>query len=396
MPVSLNQPIILCFVAYYLPGFRAGGPLRTIANFADRLSHDFDIRIVTGDRDVQDSEPYPSVQVNAWSQVGKAQVFYASANRLTLWGIAELLSETPHDVLYLNSFFAPRFTGLSLLARRLGLAPQVPCVIAPRGEFSTGALALKATKKQLYLALTGAIGLYKGLRWQASSEHEQADILRTLSYIRPDDINVAMNLAPVDTTDPDITLTRERKTSEPLRVCFLSRITPMKNLDFALRVLAKVRSNVVFTIYGPKEVPAYWQTCEGLISALPESIQVNDSGEVHPSDVKQKLAQHDLFFLPTHGENYGHVIHEALAAGLPVLISDQTPWNEVESRSVGWALPLSSEEPFAQRIDTIAGWPAEMFLETRRLAQAFALERSVDSAVLEANKRLFLNAIDQI
>lgn len=396
MPVPLGRPIILCFVAYYLPGFRAGGPLRTIANFVDRLSHEFDIRIVTSDHDVHDSEPYSSVQVNAWNQIDKAHVFYASANQLTLRGIVRLLRETPHDVLYLNSFFTPRFTGLPLLARRLGLAPQVPCVIAPRGEFSPGALALKATKKKLYLALTRAIGLYKGFRWQASSEHERADILRTLPYVRPDDIHVAMDLAPVDTTDPDVTLTRKRKIGESLRVCFLSRITPMKNLDFALRVLAKVRSDVVFTIYGPKEVPAYWQTCEGLISTLPENIKVKDGGEVHPCEVKQKLAQQDLFFLPTRGENYGHVIHEALTAGLAVLISDQTPWDDVESRSVGWALPLDAEQPFAQRIDTIAGWPAEALSETRRLAQAFALERSVDSAVLEANRSLFLNAIDRI
>jgi len=180
-----------------------------------------------------------------------------------------------------------------------------------------------------------------------------------------------------------------------LRVCFLSRITPMKNLDFALRVLANVRSDIVFTVYGPNEVLSYWQICERLIAALPANVQVVVGGEVNPSKVKQKLMQQDLFFLPTRGENYGHVIHEALAAGLPVLISDQTPWDEVESRAVGWALPLETVQPFAQRIDAVAGWSVEKVSETSHLARVFARERAVDSAILEENRSLFMNAINK-
>ncbi len=116
------KPIILCFVAHYLPGYRSGGPVRTIANFVDHLGDEFDIRIVTRDRDALDTEPYPGVQIDAWNKVGKVQVFYASKKTVNLRGIAKLIRETPHDVLYLNSFFAFGFTTLPLLARRLGWA----------------------------------------------------------------------------------------------------------------------------------------------------------------------------------------------------------------------------------------------------------------------------------
>lgn len=100
--------ILLCFISYYLPGYRSGGPVRSIANFVDNLGDEFDIRIVTRDRDALDTEPYPNVQIDAWNKVGKAQVFYASDKTVNLRDIAKLMRDTPHDVLYLNSVDADR------------------------------------------------------------------------------------------------------------------------------------------------------------------------------------------------------------------------------------------------------------------------------------------------
>lgn len=70
--ITASRPIIPCFVAYYLPGYCSGGPVRTIVNFVDHLGDEFDIRIVTRDRDALDTEPYASVEVDAWNTVGKA------------------------------------------------------------------------------------------------------------------------------------------------------------------------------------------------------------------------------------------------------------------------------------------------------------------------------------
>lgn len=68
-------------------------------------------------------------------------------------------------------------------------------VIAPRGEFSPGALGLKSLKKRVYLLVAKALGLYRGVVWQASSEHEEADILQLFGRGVP--IVVAPNLPPV-------------------------------------------------------------------------------------------------------------------------------------------------------------------------------------------------------
>ena len=74
-------------------------------------------------------------------------------------------------------------------------------------------------------------------------------------------------------------------------------------------------------------------------------------GVIKHEEVARELAGHDLFFLPTWGENFGHVIHEALAAGLPVLISDKTPWRNLEDQGVGWDLPLDAPEKFRRVIE---------------------------------------------
>ncbi len=142
---------VLIFVAHYLPGWKAGGPIRTIANLVEHLGEDFDLRIVTSDRDSGDPATYPGIKVDQWQNVGKASVRYVSPDQRGLRSLARLMRETPYDLLYINSFFNPIFTIRPLLARRIGLAPLRPCVIATRGEFASAALELKAWKKKLYL-----------------------------------------------------------------------------------------------------------------------------------------------------------------------------------------------------------------------------------------------------
>ena len=112
----------------------------------------------------------------------------------------------------------------------------------------------------------------------------------------------------------------------PLRLVFLSRISRKKNLDFLLRVLARVSSNVELAIFGSQEDAIYWNQCESLINQLPVNIQVYFGGQLPQEMVRDTFAMYDLFVFPTRGENFGHVIFESLSVATPVLVSDQTPW----------------------------------------------------------------------
>lgn len=390
--ITPSRPVILCFVAYYLPGYRSGGPVRTIANFVDHLGDEFDIRIVTRDRDALDAEPYPSVRIDVWNKVGKAQVFYASKKTVNLRAIAKLIRETPHDVLYLNSFFAFDFTTLPLLARRLGWAPKAPCVIAPRGEFSKGAIALKARKKRLYMRATRMMGLYAGLHWQASSEFEVSDIQRELGGLAAG-VSVAPNLPPGIEAAGLKAMSNKARSDGPLRVVFLSRISPMKNLDFLLGLLLRVRGPIELLIYGPIGDNGYWSQCQALIARLPANIQVKYLGEVTPLEVPKTFASADLFVFPTRGENFGHVVLEALCAGTAVLISDRTPWLASDDKAVE-VLPLEDAQAWVNAIERWAGLDGEQLLQIRTAALSYAQRYLETSSALEDNRTLFHKVCD--
>lgn len=399
------KPRILVFSRYYLPGHLAGGPIRTIANMVERLGDAFEFRIVTLDRDLGSDRPYSGIPANIWIARGNAQVRYVSPDRFGLREVARILRATPHDVIYLNSFFEPRFTQQVLISRWLRRTSDRPIVIAPRGEFSEGALRLKKHKKRLFIGLARIFGLYENVIWQASSTWEAGDIRRVMSpRIRrllvwgcKSRIAIASDMASIgNASEPLMQATSPRVAGTPLRACTLSRISPQKNLDFSLRMLALVRVPVHFSIYGPIEDAEYWAECQELIRALPTHVEVTYEGALESASVVAELEQCDLFVFPTRGENFGHVIHEALRAGLPLLLSDQTPWRQLVERGVGWDLPLADPAEFARRIDEVADWSHQQYVDYAARARAMASRVADDPATLEANRRLFLEAIENV
>lgn len=377
---------ILIFADHYLPGFRAGGPIRTLANLVDRLGHEFQFRIVAKDRDLGDVSMYPGVKTGVWTRGAGAEIFYLGHGPAGLAQTRQLLIAGDYDLLYLNSALSPPRTLWPLLLRRLRLAPRRPCLIAPRGEFAAGALATKSLKKQVFLKTVRLLGLYDDVAWQTSSAHDAVDLRRRVD-VPEQRLFVVPNLPRQGSLVPSSV----RSASIGLRVVFLGRVAPIKNLDYALDVLGRVRTPVRFEIHGPIENAEYWSGCKAQIEKLPAHIQVVYMG-VAPSDrVSAILAAHDLLFLPTQGENFGHAIAESLQAGTSVLISDQTPWRGLVSAGAGWDLALSEPQAFATAIETLATDTAERRDRRRRAAQAFA-ETELDAPAIEARTRAMFRA----
>lgn len=135
---------MLILTGRYLPGFKYRGPIRNLANMIDRLG---------------DEEPYPGIKTKVWQKVGKALVNYRSPDKQSPLDLARLLRRTAHDVVYLNSFFDPRYTIQPLALRLLGLVPNAPHLLAPRGEFGEGCLRIKTQRKLIYLRATALLRL---------------------------------------------------------------------------------------------------------------------------------------------------------------------------------------------------------------------------------------------
>jgi glycosyltransferase involved in cell wall biosynthesis len=387
----MTKPRILALANFYLPGYLAGGPVRSIANLVERLEDDFEWMVLTSDRDFGTSDPYPNIDVDAWNQIGKARIFYASPRTLSPWRLLMLIRRTPYDLLYLNSFFDPRFGVLPVLSKKFHLLSPKPVLLAPRGEFSSAALKLKAWKKGPYRRLAKLSGLYGDMAWHASTALE-AQGIQSVMGIPSSKVHVARNLPAFSRSAHG---PRQAPHDGPLRVCFLSRIVHMKNLDYALRVLAFVRQPVRFNIYGPKEDLNYWRECEQLIVSLPQNIQVVYGGPVPADQVCNVLTRYDLFFLPTRGENFGHVLMEAWSSGVPVLISDQTPWRNLEEEGVGWDLPLSDLQGFARVVEQVSRWGKEKRTSCVECCLAFAQLHIQDDIALRDNLRMFHEALQR-
>ena len=118
-------------------------------------------------------------------------------------------------------------------------------------------------------------------------------------------------------------------------------------------------------------------------------------GAVDTAEVPAVLAGQDMLFLPTRGENYGHVLVEAWSAGLPVLTSNQTPWRGLEAAGVGWDLELgeSSLSAFAEKIDLLAQLNVAELGRVSEKSLDYALAIHNDQAAVECNKNMFMSAI---
>lgn len=381
----MTRPRVITLTGYFLPGFRGGGPIRTLVNLAEQLGGEFDFRFVTNDHDLGESQPYPGIISGHWQNI-RHWVYYVPAKR-KLQSIFRVLSKRNHyDVVYLNSFFSPYFTIVPLLLRRLRLTRPVPFIVAPRGELFHGALGLKGTKKKVYMRLARALGLYRNVLWQASSEYE-AEAIR-LSFDSQADIVVAPDLVPADGSvlEP---LSRKPKQRGVLRLLFLSRIARIKNLDGALRMLTRLKGEVEYNIYGPIEDQSYWHECQALIEQLPPNVQALYRGPVSHDRVSQIMAHHDVFLFPTHGENFGHVIPESLVAGTPVVLSDQTPWSGLEHVKAGWNIPLNCPEEYIRILQHLVDMGDEEHRLWSEGARTFGLSRLKDPTALNANRQLF-------
>jgi glycosyltransferase involved in cell wall biosynthesis len=381
-----QKPTILILIGYYLPGFKAGGPLRTISNMVNMLCDDYYFKIITRDRDLGDSTSYSDIIHDEWNDLGTAQVYYMRPNELKFYKLNSFIKNIQYDYMYLNSFFDPIFTLKVLLGKKMNLINDTNIVLAPRGEFSKGALGIKRLKKTTFISIIRHLGFLNKLTFHASTNLEFQDIKNALS-IKDRSIRIALNLpsVPIGLKLCELDF-NQASLNRPLRIIFLSRISPKKNLHFALEILSRVETEIDFDIYGPKEDEKYWEKCCNLISNLPNNVSINVLGNIRHDDIYKTFAKYDLFFFPTQGENYGHVIAESLIAGTPVLLSDQTPWRNMNSQGFGWDINLNNENEFVKIIENFH-LKGKSF--RRRTIHNKVQKLLVNPDVINANRSLF-------
>jgi glycosyltransferase involved in cell wall biosynthesis len=356
----------------------------------DWLGDQFEFLVVTRDRDLGDSQPYSDRQTGRWYPIQGGQVRYVSAMSQVPTLIRTVMDECEPQLLYLNSAVDPMLAICPLVLRRLRyLRDLPPVVVAPRGEFSPGALAIKRAKKATYLHAARLLGLYDDVIWHATSPTESVDIREW--WGEKADVLLAENMPPRDTLS--VPVRRNPKQVGQLRLVFLSRIARKKNLLGALRILKDVKGSVIFDIYGSLEDSSYFAECEEAMADLPANISATYKGSVSPDSVIATLSSYDAFFLPTLGENFGHAILEALLAGCPVILSDQTPWRELAERSAGFDCSLDSPAKLKNAVEAFIPMNAEEFSAWSAGARRCGVDYCSKSDLVTATRTLFQQAL---
>ena len=380
---TLNKEKILVFIDWYLPGYKAGGPIQSCANIIDHLSDHYEFSVVTSDTDYTNSEPYPKVQSNSWTRHGDTRVFYFSKYYLKWQNMLSILKTEQYDIVYFNSLFSFRFTLIPLLLLYL-LRNNKKIILAPRGMFGAGALSVKARKKKIFIKVLRLSGMVKNIIFHASSDAEASDVYKNLG--EEVNVKIAQNLL---SKIPGETFPKRLKEKGMLRIVFVARIAPEKNLHYMLTLLQKINCKVIFDIYGPIYNEKYWNQCLELIRLLPKNIVVSYNSAIEKKLVNNLLTKYHLLVHPTLGENFGHIILESLSAGCPVLISDRTPWHDLELKLIGADIPLSDTGRYVNFLGRFCELSQEEFDLFSKNAFQFASLYRNDPSILQQNIALF-------
>lgn len=384
--MSKSKPHIVVFVDWFLPGYQAGGPIRSVANMVKILQAHYRFSIVTSHKDFGASSGYEGITPNVWIQREDCQVNYRTDDAISKEDVRGLLKELQPDIVYFNSFFSSKYT-LTPLKVLKSLKVDAKVVLAPRGMLAKEALQIKATKKRIFMAVAKTLGWYKGITWHASTALEADEIQAVFG--NSSKIRVAQNL----TVLPEVDIHANRPQKEPGSACFffISRIAIKKNLHLAIEALADVtvKGHVTFEIYGPIDEAPYWEQCQAAMQKVP-NVDFQYKGTIAHEDVGAMEAQQHFFVLPTLNENFGHVVVEALSNGAPVVISDQTPWLKLAAKQVGWDLPLS-KVAWTKQLQHCVDLDQQQFEQWSENAAKYGRAVVNDQETITRNVELFRN-----
>jgi len=337
---------VAVFIGAYLPGFKAGGPIISVSRIIEHEG-DQSFRVITRDRDLGETSKYPDTSPRRWNSVGKAKVAYLGPRLRDLVWITQQLRDDPPEIYYLNSLQSPWFSLLPLLAIKTRLLPPRPVVVAPRGETSPGARALKSRKKSTWRpVIKWLIGT--NVTWHASSSMEESEVNSWWRGELPSRHRVVIWPDLAVAPSPHVSLGCQG----PIPVItFASRIDRMKGLHEAIKILSRVTVPYRFCIYGDATDAGYWRECQELANRLLPSGSWEYFGTYLPGEALEIFAHSNVFLFPTQGENFGHVITEALAVGCPVVISPTTQWTPVIES--GGGVVIRNTEQAAESLDNL-------------------------------------------
>lgn len=378
------KPRVLVFIDWFLPGYKAGGPVTSNVNIVEHLRNEVDFFILTRDTDYCDNEPYDTVIPNQWthSKEGMA-VFYFSKEFLTISNLKKVAIEAQCSLWYVNGIYSFYFSIFPVILS--SMIKDVRIIVSARGMISPHSIAVKPLKKKLLLWLFRFIRFYQHADFHATNEKEAVEISKQAGKCKA--IHVAPNLPKVMIAEKP---SKKFKESGVVKLVSIGRISPEKNTLGALKIISHcVNPTIQLDFYGQVYDLDYKSQCDEVVLKMPKNVCVNFFDSISPDLITSVLEKAHFLYLPTHGENFGHAILEALMAGCPVIISDQTPWKDLNAKGIGWDISLEEPDQFVNAIEFAAVMNQFDYDKMSNSAFSFAKSIITNPEVMNANRKLF-------
>lgn len=376
----MSKKKILIVYDYFDPAYKAGGPIRSLVNLVKLMEELFDFYILTSNQDHDGTTLL--VEGDSWISYGKSsQALYMSKKNRGFAAIKKIISEVGPEVVYLNGIYSLPFVVYPLWILRKWNHTKI--VIAPRGMLQAEPLSIKPGKKKVYLAVLAHFFLRSDVSWHVTNEQEKLELLKfskEAQYISV--IGNVPNFHENIQTESGASIKKKVFGTVAL-------ISPMKNIHLILEALANIPDELEYIIYGPIKDQLYWSECLDLIKELPSNIQVIYKGEIVPDQVGETICGFDYYIQPSKSENFGHSIFEAFNQAIPVIISDQTPWRNLQELKAGWDVNLKNPNPLVSAIKKAIQLDDDTYLKYRFGARKVAEKYMEENDFIQDYQELF-------